>query len=116
MAVATITRAVISSCDHVGADRSEHAGASAHGGIPIAAITANPGYLGRRLIENPDVGLMSAGRRVGARLRHIERLECGVAAVDQTPVKIAVPAIAGAVASGVDREVGQGTRRKPRRN
>jgi hypothetical protein len=116
VAIATIPGTVVSGRDHVGAERSEPADASADCGIRIAAIPANPGYLGRRLIENPDVGLMSAGCRVGARLRHIERLECGVAAVDQTPGKIAVPAIAGIVASRVDREVGQGTRRKPRRN
>src|SRR5882672_3263123 len=116
MAVATIARAVISGRDHIGADRSEHAGASAHGGIPIAAITANPGYLGRRLIENPDVRLMSAGCRVSARLRHIDRRECRVAAVDQTPGKITVPAIAGAVISRVDRERLEGIRTKPRRN
>src|SRR5882724_7026751 len=116
VAIAAIPGTVVSGRDHVGAERSEPAGASAHCGIRIAAIPANPGYLGRRLIENSDVGLMSVGCRVGARLRHIERLECSVAAVDQTPGKIAIPAIAGVVASRVDREVGQGTCRKPRRN
>src|SRR5712691_11282209 len=115
VAIATIPGTVVSGRDHVGAERSEPADASAHCGIRIAAITANPGDLGRRLIENPDVGLMSVGYRVGARLRHIDRLECSIAAVDQTPGKIAVPAVAGVVASRIDREVGQGTRRKPRR-
>src|SRR5882672_6717002 len=105
VAIATIAGAVISSRDHVGAERSEPAGASAHCGIRIAAITAGSGYLGRRLIKEPDVRLMSVGCRVGARLRHIERLECSVAAVDQTSGKITVPAIAGAVTSRVDREV-----------
>ena len=116
VAIATIPGTVVSGRDHVGAERSEPAGASAQCGIRIAAITAGSGYLGRRLIKEPDVRLMSVGCRVGARLRHIERLEYSVAAVDQTPGKIAVPAIAGIVASRVDREVGQGTRRKPRRN
>ena len=114
VAIATIPGTVVSGRDHVGAERSEPADASAHCGIGIAAITANPGYLGRRLIENPDVGLMSVGCRVGARLRHIERLECSVAAVDQTPGKVTVSTIPGAVISRLDREQRQGgAREKP---
>ena len=108
LAIATIAGAVVSGGDHVGADRSEDADASAHRGIPIAAITASPGYLGRCLIKKPDVRLMSVGCPVGARLRHIERLKCSVAPVDQTPGKIAVAAIAGAVISRVDREERRG--------
>src|ERR1700681_899537 len=114
VAIATIAGAVVSGRDHVGADRSERADASAHCGIPIAAITANPGYLGRRLIKKPDVRLMSVGGRVGAGLRHIERLERSVAAVDQTPGKVTVSTIPGAVISRVDREERQGgARGKP---
>ena len=116
MAIATITRAVVSSRDHVGTDQSEQADASAHCGIPIAAITTSPGCLGRRLIENPDVGLMGIGCRVSARLRHVKRPECGVAFVDQTPCKITVAAIAGAVISRVDQEERPGIRRRPPRN
>src|SRR5258708_38265598 len=59
------------------------------------------------------VGVAGGG---GPRLRHIDRLECRVAAVDQTPGKITVPAIAGAVISRVDRERLEGIRTKPRRN
>src|SRR6266516_2686918 len=114
--MATITRAVVSSRDHVGTDQSEQADASAHCGIPIAAITTSPGCLGRRLIENPDVGLMGIGCRVSAHLRHVKRPECGVAFVDQTPCKIAVSAIAGAVISRVDQEERPGIRRRPPRN
>src|SRR5882757_2614283 len=116
VAITTITCAVVSSRDHVGADQSEHADASAHCGIPIAAITASPGCLGRRLIKNPDVGLMGIGCRVSARLRHVMRPECGVAPVDQTPYKIAVAAIAGAVISRMDQEERLGIRRRPPRN
>src|SRR6476620_679232 len=113
VAIATITRAVLSSRDHAGADHSKHTGASAHCGIPIAAITTGPGYLGRRLIKNPDVSLMGVGCRVGARLRHVERLECGIATVDHTPCKITVAAIAGAVISRVEQEERPGIRGKP---
>jgi hypothetical protein len=109
--IATIAGAVASSRDHIRADKSEGADPSAHCGIAITAITASAGYLDRRLIKNPDVRLMSDGRRVGPCLRHVERLECSVAAVDQTPCKIAVPTIPGAVISRVDREERQGRAR-----
>ena len=114
VAIATITGAVASSRDHPGADRSERADASAQCGIPIAAITANSRDLGRGLIKIPNVRLMGDGCRMGARLRHIERLESSVAAVDQAPGKVTVSTIPGAVISRVDREQRQGgAREKP---
>src|SRR3981189_1141897 len=91
LAIATIAGAVVSGGDHVGTDRSEDADASAHRGIPIAAITANSRDLARGLIKIPDVGLMGEGCRKGARPRHVERLECSVAAVAPAPRKKTVP-------------------------
>jgi hypothetical protein len=116
MAISTIAGTVVTGRDHVGADRTERANASANCDIAASAVTASPGYLFRSLIKNPDIRLMSVGRRMRARLRHIERLERSVAAVDQTAVKIAVAAIAGAVASRLDQEERPGIRGRPRRN
>src|SRR6267154_571709 len=59
---------------------------------------------------------MGIGCRVSACLRHVNRRECGVAFVDQTPCKIAVAAIAGAVISRVEQEERLGIRRRPPRN
>src|SRR3981189_4000553 len=87
LAIATMAGAVVSGGDHVGADRSEDADASAHRGIPIAAITANSRDLARGLIKIPDVGLMGEGCRKGARPRHVERLQCSGAAVAPAPGK-----------------------------
>ena len=113
MTIAAISGAIVSSRDHVGADRSEHADASAHCGIPIAAITAGPRHLVRRLIKKPDVRLMSVGGRVDACLRHIERLESSITAVDQTAGKVAVATIAGAVISRLYQVQRRGIRGRP---
>src|SRR5262245_51176274 len=63
-AIAALTCAIVSRRDHVGADRSEQTDTPAHCGVPIAAIAANPGCLGRRLIKYSGIRLISAGCRV----------------------------------------------------
>src|SRR5437899_6082522 len=103
--ITTIAGAVVTGTDRTRADRPERADASAHCGIPIAAITANSRDLGRGRIKIRGVCLMGVGCRMGAGLGHVERLESSVAPVDQAPGKIAVAAIAGAVISRVGREV-----------
>ena len=114
-AIATIAGAVVTGGDRARADRPERADASAQCGIPIAAITANSRDLGCGLIKVGDVRLIGVGCRMGAGLRHVERLESSVAPADQAPGKIAVAAIAGAVFSRVGREVWPRIRGKPPR-
>src|SRR5206468_632319 len=112
---ATIAGAVVTGGDRARVDRPERADACAQCGIPISTITAHARDLGRGLVKIRNVRLTGVGCRMGAGLRHVERLESSVALADQAPGKIAVAAIAGGVISRVGREVWPRIRGKPPR-
>jgi hypothetical protein len=104
VAIAAISGGIAARRDCFGANRSVNPDSSAQCGILIAAVTADSGDLGRRLINIYDICLISVGGGIGARLCGVEWFECSIAVVDQAPGEIAVATIAGAVVAGVAQE------------